>query len=387
MKRYRVCFHHAYLYPALREGVEFAGGAELQQAILMRRLAARGFEVVGVTCDFGQPARTQIEGIEVLGTYPPVGGIRALRFFHPRLTRTLAALEAASADLYYVRGAGFTSGITYDVARWQGAAFVFGTAHDSETLRHFPRIPSLRDRWWARRALRGADARIAQTEFQQAQIRDQFGLSSVVVRNVVEVPERATDPGTEGAVVWLGTYKREKRPEWFTALARALPDRRFLMYGVVPPPPWTPETWEETKAEAEALPNLDVQGFLPHARLGEVFGSASLFVHTSPVEGFPNTVLEAWAFGVPTVTAVDPDGIVEREGVGEVRREPGPLVDAVRGLMADPSRRRRYGERARDYVKRHHDPDRLTDRLAEIFVRAIENKVRSGKAVRRGRAW
>ena len=86
--RGRVCLHAGYLYPLFSGGtVEFAGGAEVQQALIARGLAARGFEVSVVTCDYGQPPELVADGVRLLRSHPPRGGIPVLRFFHPRLSR------------------------------------------------------------------------------------------------------------------------------------------------------------------------------------------------------------------------------------------------------------------------------------------------------------
>lgn len=378
--RGRICFHHPYLYPVFSGGaVEFAGGAEVQQGLLARGLCRLGFEVSGVTADYGQPARMEVDGVTLFRTYPVSGGIPILRFFHPRLTRTVAALRRADAEVYYVRGAGLFAGVTYDVARLRGAALVLATAHDTDVLRSLPLQTNPRDRWWHRRALRGAHTRVVQTETQRATMQRELGLASTVVRNAVEVPDRPVDPGSHGAVVWLGTYKPAKRPEWFTALARALPDHRFIMSGVIPPPPDTPAAWRSAQAAAGACPNLEVRGYLPHARLRELFGEACLFVHTSPMEGFPNTLLEAWAHGLPSVTVVDPDGVARREGLGAVVHDLDALIHAVRDLMEDPDARRVAGARARDYVRSEHAPDRTLSRLAEVLDRAVAS-VRARRA-------
>jgi glycosyltransferase involved in cell wall biosynthesis len=228
--RGRVCIHAVHLWPQFSGGkVLFAGGAETQQALIARGLLARGFEVTVVTCDYGQPRDTTVEGIRFLSTYPPQGGIPVLRFFYPRLWSTVAALNAADADVYYVRGAGLEAGITYDVARSRRAGLVLGTAHDLDTMLSLDLLTSPRDRWWYRRALRGADLVIAQTELQHRNYLVQFERESVIVPNAVEIPEKAVDPGQDGTVVWLGTWKASKRPEWVIEAARRLPQYRFVM--------------------------------------------------------------------------------------------------------------------------------------------------------------
>jgi glycosyltransferase involved in cell wall biosynthesis len=366
----RVCFHIPYLYPALVPGrVEFAGGAEMQMARIASGLVRRGFEVSGVTLDFGQPHRTVADGVSLLSSFRVADGLPVVRFFHPRLTGTWRALSEAAADVYYAHGSGFPAGIAAEVARRRGARFVFHAASDYDAMPSLPLQTNPRDRWWQRRALRLADAVVAQTETQRGMLRTHFGRDSQVIANWVDAPGAPVDPGRDGAVVWLATYKPIKRPEWFLDLARALPETRFVMAGVIPPPPDTRASWEAANDAARALANLEVRGFVPRDRLGALFAGASLFVHTSPVEGFPNTVLEAWAHGLPTVTAVDPDGIVGRERLGAVAHSPADLVSRVRDLMADPEERRAAGARARRLAQDRHSPDVVIDAIAELVRR------------------
>jgi glycosyltransferase involved in cell wall biosynthesis len=106
------------------------------------------------------------------------------------------------------------------------------------------------------------------------------------------------------------------------------------------------------------------------------------------VEGFSNTMLEAWAHGVPSVSAVDPDGVVVREGLGEVVDGLEGLDSAVRRMLADPAGRAAAGARARAHVRRHHAPDAVIDRLAALLDRVVaqvRSRRRGGRAVEPGR--
>ena len=370
--RGRVCFHAPYLYPLFSPGaIEFTGGAEVQQALLARGLVPLGFEVSVVTCDFGQPPDLTVDGVRLLRSHPPRGGIPVLRFFHPRLSRSLRALAAADAEVYYARGAGVPAGEAFEVARWKRAAFVLGTAHDLDVRRDLPLQRSIRDRSWSRRTLRGADAIVAQSEFQRGLYATEFGRESELIPNLVEAPERPVDPGLPGAVMWLGTYKRSKRPEWFCDLARRLPEQRFIMYGVLPVPPDTTAAWEAAQSAARECPNLEVNGFVDHDQLSGLFAHAALLVHTSPAEGLPNTLLEAWAHGVPAIAAVDPDGVIAREGLGEVAHSFEALERAVRSWMADPERRRAAGTRARGVVLARHAPEAVLARFGALLDRMV----------------
>ena len=384
-ERGRVCLFATYLWPQFAdEPLPFAGGAETQQAGIARGLARAGFDVVVATCDFGQGRRVEREGITFIATHPPFSGIPVLRFFHPRMTGNLRALNAADADVYYARAAGLPAGIAYDVARARGAAFVYAAAHDTDAERDLPLLASPRDRWWYKRALLGADAVIAQTQHQHDRFRSEFGRDSVVIPNLVEMPrEVSAAPGLPagGAVVWLSTYKDSKRPGWFIELARRHPESRFVMVGVVPPPPLTPREWEQAQSAARGLPNLEVRGHLEHGRVGELFREASLFVQTSSAEGFPNTLLEAWAHGVPAITAFDPDGVVAHFGLGEVASTLEAMDAALTRWIPDPATRGRAGRAARAYVDTHHAPDAVIGKLAGLFDRLIAAHGRNGRHV------
>lgn len=376
-RRGRLCFYSEYLLPVLvPTGVPFAGGAETQLAKLARGMRARDFDVSVVTCDFGQPARIRVDDIDIFRAFRLRSPIPILRFFHPRLTRGIAALRAADAEVYYVSGSGMPAGLAYEVARSRRAGFVNHAASDYDLLRSAPRRSGARDRWWYRRAIRGADALLAQTEFQKQAFASMFGLASDVLPNLVEIPARTVDPGQKGPIVWLGTYKSIKRPEWFVDLARDLPDHRFVMVGVVPPPPLTQQHWESARAAARDLPNLEVRGFMDHDQLESLFRTASLLVHTSPVEGFSNVMLEAWSYGLPTVSCVDPDDIVKRESLGDAVNEYPELLAAVCRRMSDPAGRIAAGARAREYVMAKHAPNVVLDRLAALLDPVVE-RVRS----------
>ncbi|MEO5988372.1 MAG: glycosyltransferase, partial [Candidatus Eisenbacteria bacterium] len=125
---------------------------------------------------------------------------------------------------------------------------------------------------------------------------------------------------------------------------------------------------------ARELLNLEVHGYLEQAQVATLLGGASLFVHTSPAEGFPNTLLEAWSHGIPSLSCVDPDGVVARHRIGEVVGDVPGLTEAAVAWMADPGRRREAGERARAYVRAEHGPDKVLDRLLAVLSAAATER-------------
>ena len=366
--RGRICFYSEYAYPLIaRSSIEFAGGAEALVVRLARGLAARDYDVTLVTCDYGQSPEERVDGVRVLRSFRPGRGIRGLRFFHPRLSRAAAALMRADADVYYVCGSGMPAGLTCDVALLRGARFVLAMMTDHDVMRRPPRDSGASGIRWFHRALRRAHRVLAQTEHQQRELRANFGVESGVLPNIVDIPECTIDAGQDGIVLWNATYKAIKRPEWFLDLARDLPTHRYVMAGIVPPPPLTREFFNRALEAARRMPQLEVLGFLPEAELAALRRRAALVVHTSPVEGFSNVLLESWALGLPTVSGVNPDGLVERERIGRFAPDYDALCAAVSAYMSDPALRREDGARARAYARREHAPEIVLDSLCAVI--------------------
>jgi glycosyltransferase involved in cell wall biosynthesis len=371
--RGRIAFFSEYAFPVLVPiGMPFAGGAEMQIAKFARGLQAQGFDVTVVTGDFGQPPEMRMDGIRILKTFMREHGIPGLRFFHPRLTRTVGALRKAHAEVYYVNGSGMAAGMASDVARSLGAAFINHCASDYDvTPDGLKTHLGLRDRVWYQRAIRRADLVLAQNAWQREHFRSEFGVESEILPNIAVLPERSVEPAAHRTVVWLGTYKEIKRPDWFIQLAADIPTAPFVMAGVVPPLPLSTEHWERAVAASQGLPNLRVLGFRTPAEVDELYREAALLVHTSPVEGFPNVLLEAWSHGLPSVSCVDPDGVVTREAIGRVATDYDGLLRAVTACLSDPSERAAAGRRAREYVRRRHAPELVMNQLAAVLDRVV----------------
>ncbi len=362
----RIAFVVPYGWPALRaltgaarDGrgeFDYVGGAEMQQARVAIALAARGHDVWMVSADFGQPEGAVLGGVHVARAYRPYAGLPGTRFFVPRWSGVARALGRVDPEVVYQRTAGALTGQVALWARARGRRFVFACAHDFDTLPVSPFLTNPRDRWFYRYGLTHADHVLAQSAFQVDALAKHHGIAATLVRNLVDLPAAPRSPEGADRVLWLGTVKPDKRPDWLLAAARALPDTPFVLAGGPPPAPMSDECWRDVRADAATLPNVELTGFVSPERVPGLLARAAVFAHTSAAEGFPNTLLEAWAHGVPTVSAVDPDGAVARFGCGVTIATREDFVDALRALGGDPARRAAMGAAARRYVEAHHAP-------------------------------
>ena len=57
---------------------------------------------------------------------------------------------------------------------------------------------------------------------------------------------------------------------------------------------------------------------MKHEKTEKYFDQCAVFVNTSKCEGFPNTFIQAWRRGIPCLSFFDPDGVIEKFGLGEV---------------------------------------------------------------------
>lgn len=373
--RGRIALYAPYLYPiASGDGnAQFAGGTEVRQWALARALAKRGFEVTIATCNFGQPPLVVHERVSLVRTYALHEGIPGIRLLYPRFWRAVRTLVGVGAQVYMANGAGIATGWAYDAAKLSRARFVFLASSDYDALPNLPFLQNRREKWWYLRALRGADARVAQTQAQSRLFLENFHVHTSVIPNPAELPSTATDAAANEIVLWLSTYKPHKRPEWFVELARRLPHVKFVMVGAIPDFGRATNEWELARLASRDCANLEVHSFVEHQRIKDFLSRAALFVHTSPAEGFPMTLLEAWSYGVPTVSCVDPADAVTTHQLGEVASTLEDLTSAVRTLMGDPVARGALGVRARRYVQHFHGPESTYEPLASLLDHLICN--------------
>jgi glycosyltransferase involved in cell wall biosynthesis len=122
---------------------------------------------------------------------------------------------------------------------------------------------------------------------------------------------------------------------------------------------------------ARGLNHVQLLGWLPPARVFELYREADLYVQPTLAEGHPKTILEAMAAGLPIV-ATDVVGNRELLRHGEnawlCGTRAADLRAAIERLAGDPELRRRLGEAAKADARSRYD----LQVVAEAELRAIE---------------
>jgi glycosyltransferase involved in cell wall biosynthesis len=345
------------------------GGEPVQQTLLARALARRGHDVSMIVADLGQADGMLYEGIRTFRAYRPDAGVPVLRFLHPRWTGLWRALRRADADLYYTSCAGMEVGLLALFCRRFGRRFVFRSASDADCDASRLLVRHARDRALYAYGLRRAHAILVQSESQAKMLLRNYGLAGRVAGMLVEPP--LTAPTHDLDVLWVGNVRRVKRPDRVLWLAAQLPHVTFHVVG-------GSVRGEEAlhgrmQGAATRFANLAFHGHLPYAEAGKLFGRARLLLNTSDTEGFPNTYLQAWIRGVPVVTLIDPDRVIEREGLGIAVRAPEQLPGALASLLGSRESWQAASDRCRRFMAREFGDDRILAAYLDTFEQALHS--------------
>ncbi|MHB1586413.1 MAG: glycosyltransferase family 4 protein [Acidiferrobacteraceae bacterium] len=360
-----ICFVALGAWPIISgdRSIKTVGGAEVQQSYIARGLVDAGYRVSMICMDHGQSDGVIIDGLQVFKAHTPLGGVPVLRFLHPRLTTVWGAMRRANADVYYQRGAGVHTAYVAAFCRHHGRRFIYAAAHDADFDPGLPYITYARDRALFRWGLSRANRVVVQSPAQLDASRQWPALPSTLVKSCYAPPSPRNHRGSNGYILWAATLRKWKRPEWFIDLARRLPDLHFRMVGGGDDPDYE----RELRAMAVKVSNLEFRGFIPYADIDQEFDGAWLFVNTSQHEGFPNTYLQAWARGIPTVGTVVTGSTYDGGPVEIHAQSLEELADLIARFAQDQPALSSLGRRCRAAFEADHSLVAVTRRYAGII--------------------
>jgi glycosyltransferase involved in cell wall biosynthesis len=360
------------------------GGVEWQTSLTARWFAQRGYDVSMLTWNEGGPPEEVFQGIRVIKISPKKPGVKGVRFFHPKWTGLVRAMRRAGADLYYHNCGECVTGQIALWCRKNGRKFVFSSANDTDCDSRLPELRTPWDRWLYRYGLRQADAIVVQTETQRRLLQEGFGLGATVipmpcaglasdqaVSRTGEIPRR---------LLWIARVARQKRPDRLLELAAMCPDLGFDFVGPFSGAGGLPDEYAKAiKERAGTMANVVVHGAVQRDRLPDLYQRAALFCCTSDYEGFPNTFLEAWSYGLPIVSTFDPDGVIVRWNLGRVVKNMEEMAAAIRTLLAAPETYQQMSNNARRYYLDYHTVETVLPRFEQLFLATMAGRKQGSK--------
>jgi glycosyltransferase involved in cell wall biosynthesis len=204
--------------------------------------------------------------------------------------------------------------------------------------------------------LKNADHVFVQHSGQQ-EILLKRGIKSILFNNLIdagEVPEQSNSDKKD--FIYVGSLDKRKGFAAFYDIVMRSPSHTFKVVGHP-----RDETGNIFYARLKSCKNVTLLGHLTHADTIEEIARSKTLISTSPMEGFPNVFIEAWACGVPVLSLyVDPGGIIEKEGLGVVTHG---NVEMLLQAMDNVNYAVGFSEKVKAYVKHNHElnPDKVRE--------------------------
>jgi glycosyltransferase involved in cell wall biosynthesis len=164
-------------------------------------------------------------------------------------------------------------------------------------------------------------------------------------------------------VLWIGRICKVKRPDRLLDIAEACPDLNFDLVG----PAADTEYARSVCRRAKTIANITLHGPASRDFISKFYKNARIMCCTSDFEGFPNTFLEAWSYGLPIVSTFDPDNLVINKAMGIVARDVKGLASGIRMLLRDSEQWQQASKAARQYYLENHTIDAVMSRFENIF--------------------
>lgn len=366
--RPRICFIGMTNLPVLAR--EFnrhpIGGEQVQQTLLAKAFARRGYPVSMITADYGQAEGASWDSVRTHKAFAPRDGLPVLRFFHPRWSGLWAAMKRSKADVFYTSCGGAIVGQIAMYCARHGHRMVFRVASDADCEPELPLIKYWRDKKLYEYGLRRADCVLVQSERQRELLKRNFGVDSIVAGMLVESGIELHDfDDRKFSAIWINNFRRLKRADRLLDAAQSLAHLDFHLVGGAAP--GFQEYFDEICARARKQPNVSVHGQVPYHDVNEFYERARVYVSTSEIEGFPNSYLQAWVRGTPVVAYFDPDGLIAREGLGVAVSNQAELIGAIRTLTTDVKSWREASQRCRDFMRRRFSEDQVIEPYVDAF--------------------
>ncbi len=348
------------------------GGFGTATRALGSALAERGVDVSAVVVrreDGGQKFREELDGITVYGPS------------HLKTLTSGAIYREIDADIYQSQEPTIA---TYLAQRAVPDKVHVVTCRDPRNLHeHFVELQhtNLKRRlmfpvtWyyeaspWVKRSVRNADAVLmpAPTALLP-RIQDLYGtdVTAEFVPYPVDIPKQPPAKSPVPLILFVGRFDHRKRMERFFELAQNFPDVKFVAVGEAHDKGYD-KYLRDTYGHLE---NLEMPGYVPRFGANNVssyYEKAWVLVNTSAREGLPYTFMEAGAYGVALLSALDPEEFASRFGY---YTENDDFEEGLKYLLAD-DRWRTRGRAAAEFIAKSWNEENCVNEHLRIYDRLL----------------
>jgi glycosyltransferase involved in cell wall biosynthesis len=362
--RIAVCFVSLDIYPLLNTraaGVQ--GGSEVDFYMLATELAKDPqFRVSIVTGDFGQP------DVETSGNITVYKAANLQKGFFSGVVALWKAMRRANADIYFKKGAAFTTDIVALFCRFSHKKFFLRTGTDYECNGDYFREHPIKARTYLW-SVRHANGVFVQKAGDVPRFQRTTGVTPVAVPNghrIADLQQQQRD-----FILWVGRTDELKLPRLFIDLAKQVPSEQFVM---ICQKAKGDRRYDELLRLAAGADNLKFIQSVPFHEIATYFQRAKVLVNTSRSEGFPNTFIQAGICGVAILSLkVNPDGFLDKFNCGLCANGDWQKFKEMLKRLLEPEVARQYGANGWRCVNENHNIEKIVQRYKELFAQIVHN--------------
>lgn len=213
---------------------------------------------------------------------------------------------------------------------------------------------------WVKRTMMAADARIVPSRFLQ-EVFAREGIDAQIIPNVIDTahfkPKRGREAdGTLRIVVTRNLeriYDIGTALQAFAMLSERLPNAILTIAGEGP----ERASLEKLAKDLHIADRVTFAGLLDRSAISALYGDADLMLNPSTVDNMPNSMLEAFAAGVPVVST-NVGGIPHIARDGETAllvppRSPSAMAEAAYRVLTDRALSTRLRNRGLEEAQRY----------------------------------
>lgn len=215
-----------------------------------------------------------------------------------------------------------------------------------------------------RHGVHNTDFFIVQNSFQQKTLFENYNKKSLLLPNIWLGQQNLEDKEKVYDAIWVSNLRRLKRAEWFVELATSFPDYHFAIAGGINDLAY----YNEIEKQCANISNIDFLGAKPFESVNELLLKSKMLVCSSEFEGFPNTFLQAWAQGLPVISTVDPNGVLQTQNVGIIIESIDDLKKAFGQLVENESMYQDLKKNVEKYFINNHLAQTCYEKLMRHVV-------------------
>jgi len=324
------------------------GGAEIQLFFLAKYLSKR-YDINVVTGDWGQGDVERYNDINVIRSFCLK---RNIWNYMKAPFLLWEALKKSRADIFIASTSGVEIGFIALFCKIKKKKFIFRTGHDMDCDGEFIKNNFIFGQSY-KYGLTNADKVITQSEKNKEQLKDNYNIDAVVIRNSWNISVRENNENF--FILWVARCTSWKNPQIFLELANNNPKVKCVM--ICPVQKNEIELFNKIKNNASKLSNVEFIDFVSFEEIQKYYDKAKLFVNTSDHEGFPNSFVQACLGSTPIVSyKVNPDNFLVKRNVGYFADgDRAKLFELVQDGLKNEMIWKDKSKNCFKYVKKYHD--------------------------------